>query len=109
MPQRHLSGKDEVGENRRQDAKDHLCGDHQVALRNFVGNNAGGNAQEQDWSELEDIDQAELEGRGVETIDHEPGLGERLHPGASDGDQLARKEETIVSVPECDKAARESA
>jgi hypothetical protein len=96
----------EGGEAERLYEQHGLAGDDEPALRQAVGEGAGDERQQQHRRELQRADETETE-RRVGELEHEPGLGHRLHPGADERDELRNPEQTKVPVPERAQPSRQ--
>ena len=60
---------------------------------------AAGRRQQEDRNLSREADQPEQYGRAIEAID-EPGLGDRLHPGADQREEPSTEEEAVITVRE---------
>ena len=97
MPHLNGIGRREDRERECQHHRDNLRREQRPALRQVIGDQAPEQAEDKHRGELRRGNQAESEwasGQG----EHEPGLGNRLHPCSDEADELAREEEPVVPV-----------
>src|SRR5208283_2013085 len=64
-----------------------------------VSQAAAGRRQQENRNLSCEADQPEQHGRAAEAVD-EPGLSDRLHPGADQRDKLSAEEEAVITVRE---------
>ena len=88
----------EDGERCGEDHRDRLSPDHELAVVDPVGDDAGEEAEDREGDEAAEGEQADGDRRAGQ-LDHEPGERDVLHPGAADRDHLAGEEEAVVAVP----------
>ena len=73
--------------------------DQDAALRQGVGGDPGEQAEDHDRDELGGRHDPEPD-RIVGQLQHEPGLGDLLHPGPDERDRLTDEEQPVVAMAE---------
>ena len=86
-------------EDEGQHHRDGLGRDQRLALRELVGDHAAEQAEDDHRPELGDRHEPEPE-RVVGQLEDEPALGDLLHPGPDERDQLAAEEQPVVAMAE---------
>ena len=84
-----------------------LRGEEQLALVDAVGERAGPGPEHQHGAELQAHGDAQVHAAAGE-LQHQPALGDRLHPGAAHGDDLAEEEQAVVVDAQRAERAREA-
>jgi hypothetical protein len=90
------------GERGQDEGKDHgggLGGDDDTLAVHTIGGNATDRRHEKNWDLTGEADCAEQCAGAGEAV-NEPGLGNGLHPGADQGDQLSAEKELEVAMAE---------
>ena len=93
------AGHHEQPQGQRQAERHELGHDERLALGQRIGDEAAEEPEGEDGQELAGRGYAERE-RIVGQLQDEPALGNGLHPGAHQRDELAGEEEAEVAVPE---------
>ena len=93
------AGQREHGEDRGEDHHHGLHDEDRLALRQRVREHAAEQPEDHHGDELRGGDHAEPE-RIVGELEDEPGLGNLLHPGPDQRDELAAEEQLVVAVAE---------
>jgi hypothetical protein len=96
-PERLEAAEHEHGEEQREAHHQRLRRDHELAVLDPVGDDAGDEAEDGEGDEAAERERPDGE-RRVRELDHEPGERHVLHPGPADGDDLAGEEEPVVAV-----------
>ena len=99
VPRATDSGDGEHAEQGGGGAHGHLGDDEDAPLRVAVGETPGDGRQQHDRQELEPGGDAEGAGAAGER-EHEPVLGDALHPRADVGDERAGGEQPVVADPQ---------
>ena len=98
----------DIGQRRHDESKNHhgrLRNHKQLALVDVVRNNAADEREQQNGKRCSETDHAQPESR-ISGLKHEPSLGNRLHPGADVGKEVAGPEEAEVSMSQSAGKAR---
>jgi hypothetical protein len=107
VPELDQAGVGQDAERQRLEHHHDLGAQQEFALREAVGDDAAEQPQQQHRQGLEHRDGSERQ-RRVGQAQDQPGLGDRLHPGAGVGDDLPRPEETKIAVMERAKRSSHS-
>ncbi len=98
-PDLHQVGHHQDAQRQGEDERHDLGHDERLTLGQGVGDDAAEEAEDEHRQELAGGHDAQRE-RVVGQRQHQPALGDRLHPGADQRDQLAGEEEPEVAVCE---------
>ena len=96
VPDLHMAAEGEHGEGEAGQAHGGLGEQQQLALGEAVGDDAAVEPEEQHRQELQRGGDADR-GGGAGEAEHQPVLGDALHPGAGVGHHLAGGEEPVVT------------
>lgn len=96
VPDLHVPAQREPGEGQAGEAHGGLGEQQQLALGEAVGDDTAVEPEEQHRQELQRGGDADRGGRAGEA-EHQPVLGDALHPGARVGHHLAGGEEAVVA------------
>ena len=96
-PERRRAGEDDDGQDRREQHRDELGSDHELAVVDAVGDDAGEEAEDRERDEAAEREDPDRDRRGRQ-LDHEPGERDVLHPRPDHRDELAGEEEAVVAV-----------
>ncbi len=107
VPVLHVARPGQERQCKRLEHERGLGADDQAALGQSVGDGTGHEGKAQHRPELQRADQAELEWR-VGQFQDQPGLGDALHPGPDQRDELAGDEQAKVAMVERAQAGGQS-
>src|ERR1035438_8490052 len=106
MPDVHRFGEREAGERESDRNGSGLRADHDAPPATAVGYDSSQRRQEKDRNLARETHRAQQH-RGAGKAVHQPRLGNVLHPGADEGNQLPAEEKLEISVPEGAQRRRE--
>jgi hypothetical protein len=107
LPHAHVAAEGERSEREREHHPDRLGREERVTAREPVGSDSRRQGEEQHREVGEEGDEAELE-RRVGQPQHEPALGDRLHPPTAQDDELPGPQPAEVDVTQRpERAGRE--